>query len=321
MQKLAFAPFPTEGPYQHRVVTPATHIAQATVLPVGFSSVPSGTTHIVINAALASTSTITKLKDAGLKIVLDLDDHWQPPTWHCNYKELTASNYAKEVPKAIKAADIVWCASKPLLDICSNINANAHYIPNAYPSITEPPKSQGQRFGYVATARSHYNDAKLLRTAFGKLANAETTAQVGWMGMRQGETESSAMRDIFELAGSYFMAPYLPASNYLWHYRGLDVALAPLAKNNWNKYKSALKGIEAGATGCAFICSDWEPYQEFEHGKHCLKAKKPADWYNHITKLNAQPELGLELSHNLQEYVKENFNPVHWANQRMQTLS
>lgn len=315
----AFAPAPSEGVNQHRVIAPATFIPQARLLQPGFTELPPETTHIVINAAYANADTIKQLRSTGLKLVIDIDDFWKVPTTHRNYKKLKASNYAKEVPEAIKAADIVWCASKRLLDECRKLNKNSHYIPNAHSTFAMPARGKGQRFGYVATAADHLKDAELLRKAFRRLAKDQSAIQVGWCGMQNTE-QCRQMRSIFEDAGSYFLGQYLPATNYWWLYQNMDVALAPLQTTDFNSYKSALKAVEAGATGCAFICSDSPVYQDFEHGTNCLKAKTQNDWYKHITKLHAEPNLALDLSANLQEYIKEMFNPVHWSNQRMQTM-
>ena len=315
----AFAPAPRDGINLHRVISPAAAIPQARLLQQGFEQLPPETTHIVINAAYANEATIKQLKATGLKLVIDIDDFWIVPTTHSHYKQLSATNYATEVPKAIQAADLVWCASKRLVDECLKLNPNSHYIPNTYAVYWQPAHSQGKKFGYVATAADHLNDADLMRKAFTKLGKEGSNAQIGWCGM-QRSAQDEKMRQIIEAAGHCFIGQYLPSTNYWWHFQNMDVLLAPLTNTHWNSFKSNLKAVEAGAAGCALICSESPVYEDFEHGTNCLKAATQMDWYRNIKKLNENPNLALDISQNLQDYVKEMYNPTHWAAQRVQTM-
>jgi hypothetical protein len=315
----SFAPAPSQGVNLHRVINPALEIPQARLLPQDFTDLPTETTHIVINAAYANADTIKQLRSTGLKLVIDIDDFWIVPKNHSNYASLKASNYIFSVPYAIKAADVVWCASKLLVDECRKINKNSHYIPNTYGNQWKAARGTGTRFGYVATAADHLKDAELMQKAFKRLGKEASTAQIGWCGYRPTDQDLK-MRQIIESAGNCFIGQFLPASNYWWHFNSFDTALAPLQATDFNNHKSALKAIEAGAMGCAFICSDSPVYKDFEHGTNCLKAKTPMDWYRNITNLHQNPNMALDLSANLQEYVNEMFNPKYWAAQRLQTL-
>lgn len=319
MIRPAFAPAASDGINLHRVITPAAAIPAAFLLPQNFTELPPETTHIVLTAAYADPATFKTIRATGIKVVLDIDDHWHVPPHNSRYARLQASNYAALVPQAIKDADIVWCASKPLLDACLPLNKNSHYIPNTYATHWQVARSQGRRFGYVATAADHLQDAELMRKAFTRLGRELSTAQIGWCGMRNSDQDLK-MRDLLELAGYCFMAQYLPSASYWWHFQSMDVALAPLAPTPFNGYKSALKAIEAGATGCALICSDQPPYSDFIHNQNCLKATTQMDWYRHITDLHANPSKAYDLSCSLQEYVKTMFSPEDWATQRLQTL-
>lgn len=318
-----FAPANTDGVNLHRVLNPAMFTG-AMVLPLGFEDIPLGATHIIFNSLFTYTSgfqakMFAACRDQGLKVILDLDDHWEIPKTHSQYPQLTGSNYAKEVVQCIKAADMVWCASRLLLDEVKKLNKNAHYVPNTFALTYRSPVSQGKRFGYVASSQDHLRDAELLRKAFAKLGQENNELQVGWCGYQPTE-QGDKMRQLFASAGAHFIGEYLPPSSYWWHFQSIDVALAPLEKTAWNSYKSNLKAIEAGIMGCSLVCSDAPPYEELEHGTNCLKARTQMDWYRQIKKLNAEPELAHELSANLQEYVTEVFNPHDWATKRMQLI-
>lgn len=320
-----FATAISDGVNMHRIELPASHIPQSVILPLGFQEFPQGATHIVFNSVFTYThgkqaEMLKACKDAGMKVVLDVDDHWQVNPDHRNYAAKQKSGYAKDVTYCIKHADLVWCASHPLVEECKKLNPNSHYIPNAHADVLLPPRAQGKRFGYVAYATDHLQDATQLKRAFYLLRkNKLPNVEVGWCG-NAGTPECNRMRDIFDKAGSYFMGQYLKGNTYWWHYRNFDTALAPVIPNDWSRYKSALKAIEAGSMGCGFICSDVENYQEFTHGTDCLKCNNTFDWYRNMKKLHKEPQFALDLSYNLQEIVKQKFNPQRWAAERVQLM-
>jgi glycosyltransferase involved in cell wall biosynthesis len=111
-------------------------------------------------------------------------------------------------------------------------------------------------------------------------------------------------------------------NKYATHYENVDVLLAPLKENEFNKMKSQLKTIEAGFTNTALIAQDFGAYQidsipmiEFggkinENG-NCLLVKSNKnhkDWVKYINKLAANPEMVKKLQDNLHNYVKDKYS-------------
>lgn len=100
--------------------------------------------------------------------------------------------------------------------------------------------------------------------------------------------------------------------NYGILYNEIDVALIPLCENEFNKCKSELKLIEAGAMGKAVIVSDTDPYKDWiTHGKNGLKVKgsrNGIDWYLNMKKLIQEPNLRNDLAEGLKETVQEYFD-------------
>lgn len=321
MNQILFAQANTDGINLNRIVEPAKYIEGARILPLGFQEIPEGYTHIVFNsvftyAAGKQEQMLKVCRNFGLKIVLDIDDNWHLSNTHFAY----TPKYAEEVDFCIKNADIVWCASKKLYLECKKLNKNSHYIPNAATNRKAQPKGKGQKFGYVASATNHLQDAELLSKTFQNLAKDKLPgAQVCWSGFEPTK-EGNKMLELFSSAGNYALSHYSKGIAYWWHYANFDTALAPLVKNNFNSYKSALKGIEAGAMGCAFICSDFEPYEVFTHKTDCLKAGSKSEWWSCFTQLYNDPELALAISENLQELVFDLFDPKKINAERIQTL-
>lgn len=111
-------------------------------------------------------------------------------------------------------------------------------------------------------------------------------------------------------------------NKYATHYENVDVLLAPLKENEFNRMKSQLKTIEAGFTNTALIAQDFGAYTidsipmiEFggkinENG-NCLLVKSNKnhkDWVKYINKLAADPEMVKKLQDNLHNYVKDKYS-------------
>jgi hypothetical protein len=111
-------------------------------------------------------------------------------------------------------------------------------------------------------------------------------------------------------------------TKYATHYENVDVLLAPLKENEFNKVKSQLKTIEAGFTHTALIAQDFGAYQidsvpmiEFggkinENGNRLLvkSSKNHKDWVKYINKLASDPEMLKRLQDNLYNYVKDKYS-------------
>ena len=110
-------------------------------------------------------------------------------------------------------------------------------------------------------------------------------------------------------------------NEYATHYQNVDVLLAPLKVNEFNRDKSELKTAEAGMTHTALIAQDFGAYQintvpmiEFggkinEEG-NCLlvnTSKNHKDWVKYINKLAENPDMVKKLQDNLHKTVMENY--------------
>lgn len=92
--------------------------------------------------------------------------------------------------------------------------------------------------------------------------------------------------------------------SYLEHYKEMEVAIAPLASNEFNKYKSSLKGYEAASMGNAFIASRIAPYSDDLEGIATL-CSTPAEWKEAIQK-HMNPVYAKSQAQKLQDWFLEN---------------
>ena len=121
-------------------------------------------------------------------------------------------------------------------------------------------------------------------------------------------------------------------TRYATHYENVDVLLAPLKENEFNKMKSQLKTIEAGFTHTALIAQNFGAYTidsvpmiEFggkinEEG-NCLlvdSRKNHKDWVKYINKLAENPDMVKKLQDNLYNYVKDKYSIDAVCKQRVE---
>jgi len=108
-----------------------------------------------------------------------------------------------------------------------------------------------------------------------------------------------------------------PIITYGYMYNEADVCLAPLRNNNnFNKYKSNLKIVEAGAHHCPIIASNFGPYTIDDiEGKKDGKQKgflidedDTEGWHEKMTFYYENPTIMLEHGENMFEYVKNNLS-------------
>lgn len=96
---------------------------------------------------------------------------------------------------------------------------------------------------------------------------------------------------------------------------GIDIGLAPLADNLFNRSKSNLRYIEYGASRTACIVSSVEPYALVQHGITGLVAREQNEWYTNIENLILDEKLRDRLAENAYNEVNEKYNI--WNNAKM----
>lgn len=121
-------------------------------------------------------------------------------------------------------------------------------------------------------------------------------------------------------------------TQYATHYENVDVLLAPLKENEFNKMKSQLKTIEAGFTHTALIAQNFGAYTidsipmiefggKINEDGNCLlvdSRKNHKDWVKYINKLAENPDMVKKLQDNLYNYVKDKYSIDAVCKQRVE---
>jgi len=226
------------------------------------------------------------MKRRGSKFVLDIDDRYHK---------------RDDVRKALKIADAVTTVSEYLADYYFKYGAKR------YPHVIENGiDAKSSQFKYFPVA----NDVPI----FGYLGS--TRHEKDLMQMQYSFESRELLVVCEEYANILNLSHYTTLkhwSEYAWEYNAIDVALAPLEDNPFNRSKSFLKVIEAGFKKKAIICSDIEPYNRPIHSEfHGVVDLIPlgTSWRNRIESYTVEEakQRGEELYKLVQPFELRNLN-------------
>jgi glycosyltransferase involved in cell wall biosynthesis len=243
------------------------------------------------------------LDEHGVRLILDNDDYWKlnkdNPAW-----QLYEVYFGPDIKKTIRIADVIWTPSRYLARQMSHINplADIRFVNNAIDPIEKQwanqRKTSGKelRFGYLGAA-AHANDIKLMNYRFtGK--NLVCIKDLGYEEILD-PNQTIKPKGIFEY-GSY--------------YKRIDVSLAPLSKNKFNRCKSDLKVTEAAMTKTAIIASNIDNYNgSIIHGETGLLCTTTDEWKEAIESMTKEraKQLGRNLYDSLVDDPNHNLDTIN----------
>lgn len=239
--------------------------------------------------SLDNTRILEYCKANNITVIMDLDDYFILPQKHPLYK-LYKDKLQAVVMKHLQIADIITTPSEYLAGLL-NLD-NVYLLPNIVPKqkFVKTP-SEKPRFGFVC-GKYHKHDIQLVK--FPKdtsitLAGFNNSKE--WVEIERYLTKdyTTVSKDYKKYLLQYTDTPYKgtsenykriwakPLETYLEAYKEIDILLAPLVDNTFNRCKSNLKQLEAEATNTDIIATDIQPYKTVKN-----KVTKPKDWYNII---------------------------------------
>jgi glycosyltransferase involved in cell wall biosynthesis len=237
------------------------------------------------------------LNENGIKLILDNDDYWNLNQENPAYA-LYETYYGPDIKKTIKIADVIWSPNRYLARQMRHINplAKIEFINNAIDETEEQWFKQKKKsgdvlsFGYIG-ASSHTEDIKEMGYRF----DGKRLYCMDGMGYEEiiSASDTFPPRNIFEYAKAY---------------RKIDVSLAPLKKNKFNRCKSNLKITEAAFTKTAIIASNVENYSwSVINGETGILCSTDQEWKEAVESMTK--ERSKMLGENLYESLKD--DPHH----------
>lgn len=228
----------------------------------------------------------TLRNEGKFKVVVDIDDNiWQIPIGNIARGDAkTFSNRAIMMIESIKACDWVTVSTEPLRLALKNINQNVAVLPN-YINPSEwkykRKKHNRTRIGWVWSP-THIPDNEVAEGALKKIHKKyKDKVEIVIFGTN---------KNIFDF--DTVNIPAVPYYDYpkTFMESGIDISIAPLADNEFNRCKSNIKWMESSMAGAAFIGSKVYPYEfSVKHGKTGYICKGENQWVKHMSWLIENP--------------------------------
>lgn len=263
----------------------------------------------------------------GFKIIQDIDDYWQLPIGHHLKERLEKSK--PQLFNQLILADLVLCSTPFLVEKCLQYNVNCklreNYIPIGYhqfqPELKLVKNEHKIKVG-ICGSISHLNDWLSIRNQLKRILNDKFIKDnyefviAGYADDNQSSREM--WNKVVQLFTSKLIKPtiikHLPVNEYINLYKHLDVLLAPLEDNEFNKAKSALKLLESAVKSTIVISNDIYKQKGFID---YLSTSKYSyyEWLRKLTDRNLLNNYKIEFQTNLLEISNQNkikYNLEQW---------
>lgn len=248
---------------------------------------------------------------ANKAVVYELDDLlWDLPPDHPDRKSGFYTPALYPMLLAALQADGLTTASLGLYEMLQPLNPSVWLLPNYLDeqvwTLREPETRQDSTvwLGYMG-GDSHLADIQMIQTVLLALLEAyHGQVRLKFWGLRPPD--------------GLFAHPYvewqdLQPGNYTefgayFSRQAIDVFLAPLQDNRFNRCKSAIKYLEYTALGISGVCSQGLPYQSVvQQGVTGFLAADLNEWHQYLTLLIEKPDLRQRIALQAQEAVRQNW--------------
>jgi len=220
----------------------------------------------------------------GFKLVVDIDDYWELFSQHLfakTYRDLGVTQFIKNY---IKFADVVTTTHNRLRLEIIKINPNCYILPNALPFDKDQFTAQRNVNELVTIAHT----TRMLLCGWNK-AN-----EFHWKQMADWYTAGERL--------NYKILESMPVDLYMNFYQEADILLAPLLDNKFNRLKSNLKALEAGAKRIPLMAIKRAPYDDIP--TVCWVD----NWERDIKRMAFSSQMRTDFGEANAEYVRENYD-------------
>lgn len=248
------------------------------------------------------------------KHVAEFDDNLlQIPTTNPAYKQVT-DEVKKKFIKMVKLCDAVTVSTEPLKEVFSRYHQNVFVLPNSIPinymNVPDIHKlnedKEEVRIGWCGSAY-HHDDLRYILHPLYEVALKYPHVKLVFMGWLPDYLKDHLPSDRLEYH------PWVEFKDYYDKLKSLnlDIALAPLDYNEFNRSKSNLKFLDYTTVGVPVIASDVYPYAAtIENGFDGIIVKKNRhpEWVKGISELVENKLRRLELTLNAQEKLVRDYD-------------
>ena len=247
----------------------------------------------------------------GFKLVVDIDDYWELFSTHVSnvaYRKLNITNVIKNY---IKVADLVTTTHSRLYYEIIKINKNCEILPNALPFDKDQFTSIKIPHEKVNIAHTgsvmHFPDIKQLKNPMINLAKSKSFIDAtcmllcGWNDYNKWHWTQIGNIYTANEKLNYKILESAHFSVYMNFYNEADMLLVPLLDNRFNRMKSNLKALEAGAKRIPILTYDRDPYADIP------TIFKVEDWEKDIRRMTFSKQMREDFGEANAEYVREHY--------------
>ena len=255
---------------------------------------------------------LNQARSFNIPVVFDLDDNLLALPE--NHPDRISYHYASSllpIYEALVLADYVTVSTKKLKEIFQHLNKNVYILPNFLDDSLWPfhlpirnKKTELITIGYMG-GESHKPDIEWIAPVLEKL-NQKFDGRVNFLfyGVKPPDKLLSLQNVNYISIKSYDYEEFI----YDFHHLNIDIFIAPLIDNEFNRCKSPIKFLEYSTLGVPGVFSDIDPYNGIViDGKNGFLAKSLDEWFEKISILIQDPLQRYELASNAQELVKNNW--------------
>ncbi len=228
----------------------------------------------------AGVAAIQYAKSLGLRVVADIDDD----PWHMSAANPNAARWNEQERAAVEGclslADRVTTTNPFLAEFVSQFNGSVLVLPNCLPSDSwnvEAAPHDKTVIGWLG-GFTHYEDLVAVGAPVNRLLEQHDDVELHLSIFEDHPFNPKSKVRVLPLRGDITEYPSL--------FGGIDIGIAPLLDNHFNRCKSDLKVIEYGAAGVPCVASDIPTYSRtISHGENGFLATTEEDWVGRLTEL------------------------------------
>lgn len=239
-------------------------------------------------------------------VVLEIDDDFHAvPPFHPTrdiVDPIKSPDINREwLMRAAQIADLVTVSTPALAQrygAHGRVVVLPNYVPRSYLDLQQQ-HHKGIWVGWSGSTVTHVGDLNVTK---GGVATAieDCNAELHIIGQADGIADGLGTTKRFRTTG------WVGLDKYPRALAQLDIAIAPLKNNTFNKSKSWLKPVEAAAVGVPTVMSPVDEYVRLhkDYGLGII-AENANDWYSLIARLIKEPALRDEMAASGREVVRE----------------
>ncbi len=233
----------------------------------------------------------------GYKLVVDTDDNSDMlPVYNQAFSDYhPAAGPNRIVRGELREADLVVVSTAPLKEWAQKYaRREVIVMPNCvdmslYSSVRsreKEPRHQDDQRIYWGGGAGHYGDLMLVKDAILRIMDERPNVKLVFSNVMPDWAA-----DLPPFRCFFIRCAHMNAYHKILRWLCVDVGIAPLVDNDFNRCKSHVKYLDYAMAGIPGVYQHLEPYKSVADGVTGLKAGSSDEWYSAITRLLDDPEL------------------------------